>query len=120
MSLAMSTVSSLPDVLHQIMNLNIEFRELIAEGSWAEASKVESERRTMLQALFERPMDPSVRDRVLETLNELLQSDKTLLSELDKARELCSQQIEQLRLGRKATSAYEETSLMVQGPRMMQ
>ncbi len=116
----MAQRTALPDVLHHIVDLNIEFRELIATGQWAEATQLEAQRRSALQELFEQPMEAAVRQHVVSTLTELLQSDKALVRDLETARDLCSEQIGKLQLGRTAAAAYSDSGLMVKGPRMMQ
>lgn len=120
MNTAMRQPSDLPDVLRDIVNLNFEFRERVANGDWAGATELENQRRAELQDLFDRPLEPDVRQRVISTLNELLQSDRTLVRDLEAARDLCSNQISQLQLGRKAATAYQDTDLMLQSPKMMQ
>ncbi len=120
MNLAMAKSPDLSVVLHQIVDLNFEFRELIAAGDWEAATRIEQARRDAMQGLFERPMEPVTRQQVINTLSEILQSDQLLVHDLEHARDLCSSQISHMQLGRKATTAYNDNGLMVQSPRLMQ
>lgn len=116
----MNLSSSVQEVLQQIIDLNTSFCDSIADGDWATATQLENQRRQRLQCLFEQPMQPEVRRRVLDTLTELLQSDRRLVENLQVARDHCSSQISRMQLGKHAARSYESTGLMVAGPKMMQ
>jgi len=110
----------LTDMLRQITDLNIEFREAVGVGDWEAATELETRRRAALQRLFERPLEDGARQKVLNALTELLQSDQALARSLETARDHCSEQITRMQLGRHATNSYRETGMMVPGPKMMQ
>lgn len=108
------------DLLEQILELNDEFLEAVSSCDWPAATALEGRRRTLLAELLSGPIEPEARTRIVAALRDMLQSDRSLVRNLGKARDHCSHRIFQMQLGRHATSSYNETSMIVHGTKTMQ
>lgn len=116
----MANAPGIGERLQQVIDLNQAFLDAVTDGDWGAATALEGHRRNLLASLLAGPIEVADRQRVLNTLRELLQSDRLLVEQLEAAREHCSGQMAQLQLGRVATHSYNDTSMIMQGPRLMQ
>ena len=101
----MSTDAAL---LQQILDLSREMRRLALDSEWERVHELETCRVQLIERCF--PLDGQVDDtrRAVETLNEIVELDKSVLSLAAAARQDLDEGLGRLKLGRQAKNAYSQ------------